>query len=305
MTSGIADIGGDPYTRLYRLRPHVTMNGTDIPLEWYGPFSKDTTLYDSQITVLVPGFRDAIDDNGEVCTASTSGGLDSGAGVVLLAPNGTQTVFTLTEEPDTVPPVILENDERVVKNGLTLRRSTDYVMNYEKGSIIFAVAPEQTDELDITYTVVRYTNRRLSRALAISIDSLAGYRLNGYSTAYDNNLIAVNGTIGLGGLPAILYVMGLKILNRAAIRKKSDEARAYKSGSFSYDSAPGRIVDGMGAQDALDDAQIQSRVNKYIQTATAPLYRTEMLSWFDFSGNMPILTGIAQGLFMAGYNSYL
>jgi hypothetical protein len=303
-TSSIGDPGGDPTTRLYRVRPYLTMNGSAVPFQWYSPFSAESPLYDSQITTLVAGFRTSIDDEGTVCVASTEPGLDDG-GTVLLAPDGVTTTFSLTDEPDTTAPIILENDEQVIKNGKRLLRSTDYTMDYERGRIIFATAPEQTDSIEVTYRQVRYTNRKLSRALGIAIDSLSGYQLSGYGTSLDNNLTVVNGSIGNDGLRPILYHIGLKILNRAAIRKKSDEARAYKSGSFSYDSAPGRIVDGMGAQDALDDASIQAQVSKYITTVTVPLVRTEMLSWFDYSGNFPVLTGISLGLYYAGYSAYL
>jgi len=303
--SNIGDPTGDATLRLYRVRPNVVINSTPVALRWFGPFSATTTLFDPIITVLLPAFRDALGDYGEQATASTNTDLDTGAGVALLQPDGSKTVFNLGEAPDATPPVILESSVKVVQQGLTKAIATDYIVDWDNGTIIFAAPPAADDVIDITYTEVRYSNRMLNSALQVAIDSLATYKINGYSVSDDNNVKLVSGALTNSGLKPIVFAIGLKILNRAAIRKKSDEARAYKSDTFSYDTAPGRIIDGMSTQSVADFSEIRSMANKYIQTATSPTVRSEFDSWFDMSGRLPIFGPTGWALTYAGYAYYL
>ncbi len=301
-TSNIYDSAGSQNLRLYRVQPVVSVvttagGTTSIPLSWYDPFSvaqsapgvfvKTALLYDPQITQMLPQFRDFIGDNGVAQTASTSIGLDTGAGSGLLIANGSQTIFNLADMPDAVPVTVLEYSVSVQKNNLTLLLNTDYYVDYEAGQITFATAPLSTDTLNIFYTEVNYTNRTLNAAMANAVQRLASLGVNGFGVKYDNNVSLMQAPVTNQGLWYIIFLSAQTIINQAVIWAKAKGARAYKTADFSMDTAPTRILDGMSKQALVDDGNIKDAVDKYIRTATQPIVWGDFDSFLDTAGLLP------------------
>lgn len=293
--SNIIDAAGDQNLRLYRAAPIVTINATNVTFPFYDPFSVSMSdpgvfssqLYDPQITGMLPMFRRFIGDDGVDQVSSTVINLDSGAGSGLLQPDGTTTIFNLADVPDAIPAIVLEGSVSVVKNGKTLLRNTDYYVKYEAGQVIFATAPIATDAITITYKEVRYTNRVLNSALSNAVERLAGLGINGYGITYDNNVILATSSIGDTGLRYIVFLAAQKILNQAVIWAKAQAARAYKTGDFSMDTAPGRILDGMSNQAKIDFSELKDAVDKFVRTSTHGVSYGEYDSYFSLGGLLP------------------
>ncbi len=293
--SNILDSSGTQNMRLYRAAPTISVNGTDYTFPYYEPFSVamsdpgvyEHRLYDPQITAMLPSFRRFIGDDGVVQTSSTVINLDSGAGSGLLQPDGSTTVFNLADIPDTIPAVVLEGSVTVSKDNITLVNNTDYYVDYNAGQVIFATAPLSTDSLTITYREVTYTNKILNAALANAIERLAGLGINGYGTSFDNNVILSTAPIGNDGLRFIIFLTAQKILNQAVIWAKAREARAYKTGDFSMDSAPTRILDGMSKQATSDFTELKDAADKYIRTATSSFSFGEFDAFLSIGGMWP------------------
>jgi len=307
--SGIYDATGSGL-RLYQASPTVFVNSQAYTLPFFDCFSVaqpapsfySYNLFDAQITNLIGPFRDFIGDYGDFETSSTNINVDTGSGVGLLQPDGLTAVYSLGAIPDAEPPILLEYSVQVVKNGLTLQLNLDYTVEYDKGELTFAVAPLATDVVNISYRQVKYTNRMLNSAIQVSIDMLSQFNINGYGIADDLNVKTVVGLIGNNGLRPIIFAIGQKVLNRATIRIKSEEARAYKTDNFSIDTAPGRLIDGMSTQSVADFAEIKSMATAYIKTATKPMVRDAYDSFFDFSGIMPQLNWIIASFYAAGWS---
>ena len=309
--SNIFDPGGSDNLRVYRAQPTIFVNGNTFTLPYSETFMVEqrmpgfykTNLFDAQISNLLGPFRDFIGDYGTSEMSSTDINLDTGSGVGLIQPDGVTTTYSFAVIPDAEPPTILEYSVEVVKNNLSLLLNTDYVVSYEKGTIQFATAPQPTDTLTMTYKECKYTNRMLCSALQVAIDQLAEYNINGYGISDDNNVKIVNGVIGNNGLRPIIFALGQKILNRATIRIKSEQARAYKTDNFSIDTAPGRLIDGMSSQSIADFAEIRTMANQYIKTATSPMVRDAYDSFFDPSGLLPGFSVLVAGYYGVGYGS--
>jgi len=307
--SNIFDPLGTPL-RLYQAAPTVYASGNAYTLPFFESFSVaqpapnffSYNLYDAQITNLLGAFRDFIGDYGDYETSSTSINADTGSGIGLIQPDGIVTVYNLGSIPDAQPPILLEYSVHIVKNGLTLLLNSDYIVEYDKGSVTFAVPPYPTDTINISYREVKYTNRMLDSALQVSIDTLSQFNINGYGIMPDNNVLTVVGVIGNNGLRPIIFTIAQKILNRATIRVKSEQARAYKSDNFSIDTAPGRLIDGMSTQSVADFAEIKSMATAYIKTATVPMVRDAYDSFFDASGILPELNWLVAGYYGAGWS---
>lgn len=293
--SNILDTAGSQNLRLYRAAPTIAVNGTNYTFPYYEPFAVGMSepgvyqnkLYDPQITAMLPAFRKFVGDDGAVQTASTLINLDSGAGSGLLQPDGSTTTFNLADIPDTVPAIVLEGSVTVVKNSLTLVNNTDYYVNYDAGQVVFVTAPAANDTITITYTEVAYTNRVLNAALSNAIERLAGLGINGYGISYDNNVVLSTSTLNNNGLRFIIFLTAQKILNQAVIWAKARAARAYKTGDFSMDSAPSRILDGMSKQSDSDFLELKAAVNNYIKTNTFSFSFGEFDSFMAISGLFP------------------
>lgn len=307
--SNIPDAGGDPTLRLYRAQPTILIGATPVALQWYEPFTLKQAgtnnfvqpLYDPQITNMLGSFRDFIGDYGARTTCSTNINIDSGAGVGLLMPDGARTTFGLAEIPDATPPIVQEYSVTVTQNNVDLLLNTDFTINYDRGEITFAVAPLSTAKIDIAFTEVKYTNRMLNSALQVAVSTLASFHINGYLVLNDNNVRILSSVIPEDGLKPIIYAIALKILNRAMIREKSDKARAYKVDSYSIDTVPGRVLDGMSKQSDVDFQEIRTMCNQYIKTATKPMVRDAYAAFFDASGLLPSFNVIVNAYYAAGY----
>lgn len=311
--SNIIDPTGDPNLRLYRVQPVVKINNTSVPLQWYDPvsvaqsdiggfFVYNRRLYDPLLTYMLLEFRDFIGDYGVDQTAATSDALDTGAGVGLLQFDGQQKLFYLADIPDATNAIVLQGSINVVKNDVTLIRNTDYVINYEAGSILFAVAPAVDDTCYIQFREAKYSNRMLLAALDNAISSLSHFAIGGYGLKDDNNVRLMLANIPNDGLAQIIYSLAFVILNRAMIRIKSEDARAYKQADFSMDTAPGRIVDAMSKVATDDLNELRFKANNYIRTATSPIVRTLSDGFFDTSNLLPIwpfLMGAGWGWYLA------
>lgn len=303
--SDIIDSTGDQNLRVYRAAPTISVNGTSYTFPYYEPFSVamsepgvyTRTLFDPQITQMLPMFRKFIGDEGVQQVSSTVINLDSGAGSGLLQPDGSTTIFNLADVPDAIPAIVLEASVKVVQNGKTLANNTDYYVIYDAGQVIFATAPLSTDSITITFTEVRYTNRVLNAALTNALERLAPLGINGYGVTYDNNVCLSASAIGDTGLRFIIFLAAQKILNQAVIWAKAAAARAYKTGDFSMDTAPTRILDGMSKQAASDFTELKDAVDKYIRTATSSFSYGEFDSFLQISGLLPSW----QMLWIAGF----
>jgi hypothetical protein len=307
--SNIPDVTGNPMLRLYRAQPTILVGATPVTLQWYDPFTAKQEgnlnylqpLFDPQITGMLNDFRSYIGDYGTPTAASTNINIDSGAGIGLLLPDGVRTTFSLAEIPDSHPPVVKEYSVTVTKNAIDLLLNTDFTMDYQRGMITFVTAPLASDSIDIRFDEVSYTNLWLNSAISGGINSLASFRINGYGIASDNNVKTVVGIIQNDGLKNIIFALALKILNRALIRVKSEQARAYKVDTYSIDTVPGRILDGMSKQSADDFSEIKVMANQYIKTATQPMVRDAYASFFDPSGLLPSFNIIVNAYYASGY----
>lgn len=296
--SNIIDNVGDWNLRLYRVQPIVSLNGTNVTMPWYDPFTANAVdvggslkyeqaLYDPLITIMLQEFRDFIGDYGNPQITATSDNLDTGAGSGLLQFDGTTTLFHLADVPDAKSAVVLEGTANVVKNGKTLVRNADYIVDYGAGTVQFATPPAAADTCYIPYREAKYSNRMLLGALDTAICRLSNLGINGYSVVDDNNVRKMQSMIPDNGLKPIIFSLALVILNRSMIRDKAENARAYKQDGFSMDTAPGRIVDGMSKVSTDDLTELRFMANNYIRSATFPIVRTISDGYFDVSGMFP------------------
>jgi hypothetical protein len=307
--SDIIDPIGNQNLRLYRAAPIVSINGTSVAFPFYEPFSVamsdpgvfESRLFDPQITVLLPSFRAFVGDEGVQQVCSTQINLDSGAGQGLLQPDGATTTFNLADVPDAIPAVVLEGSVKVIQNAKTLLLNTDYYVVYDAGQVAFKTAPAASDVITITYKEVTYTNRVLNGALANAIERLPGLGVNGYGTTFDNNVCLVTNTIGDTGLRYIIFLAAQKIINQAVIWAKAQAARAYKTGDFSMDTAPGRILDGMSKQASSDFLELKDAVDKYVRTTTHGVSYGDFDSFLSIQGLLPTWSVLFTANAYAGY----
>ncbi len=293
--SNILDSSGTQNLRLYRAAPTIVVNGTDYTFPFYEPFSVamsdpgvyKTALYDPQITSLLPQFRKFVGDDGIQQVSSTLINLDSGAGSGLLQPDGSTTSFFLADVPDAIPAIVLEGSVSVVKNGLTLSLNTDYYVIYDAGQVVFATAPLSSDTISIAFTEVRYTNRVLNAAMTNAVDRLAALGVNGYGISYDNNVCLSSSSLTTPGLRYIVFLTAQKILDQAIIWAKAAASRAYKTGDFSMDTAPTRILDGMSKQSSSDFIELKDAVDSFIRVNTNSMSYGEYDSFLSLGGMLP------------------
>jgi hypothetical protein len=306
--SNIVDSGGSQNLRLYRVAPTITVNGSPYTLPYYQPFSVamvepgqyEVNLYDPQITTMLPAFRAYIGDNGIAQTSSTEINLDSGAGTGLLQPDGSTTVFNLSDIPDASPAIVLENSVTVVLNGATKVLGTDYWVRWDCGQIVFATAPAADAAIAISYTEVQYTNRMLNAALANAVDRVGTVGISGYGLSYDNNVCLLNAPLGNTGLRSIIFMLAAKILNGAKIWLKAQQAREYKSGDFSMNTMPARFLEGMGGQFKLDTEDVKSAVYKYNRANTHSVSYAEFDSFLNTNGLLPAWSAV----WLWGYSGF-
>lgn len=303
--SNIIDAAGDQNLRLYRAAPTILVNGTSYTFPYYEPFSVSmsdpgvykNSLFDPQITQMLPMFRKFVGDDGVQQVSSTVINLDSGAGSGLLQPDGSTTIFNLADVPDAVPAIVLEGSVKVVQNGKTLALNTDYYVRYDAGQVIFATAPLAADTITINFTEVRYTNRVLNAALTNAIERLAGLGINGYGITYDNNVCLSTSPIADNGLRFIVFLAAQKVLNQAIIWAKAAASRAYKTGDFQMDTAPSRILDGMSNQAQVDFTELKDATDKYIRVSTSSFSFGEYDSFLAITGLFPSW----QAMWIAGF----
>lgn len=303
--SDILDTAGDQNLRLYRAAPTISVNGSSYTFPYYEPFSVamsdpgvyKNSLFDPQITQMLPMFRKFVGDDGVQQVSSTAINLDSGAGSGLLQPDGSTTIFNLADVPDAVPAIVLEGSVKVVQNGKTKLLNTDYYVRYDAGQVIFATAPLAADTITINFTEVRYTNRVLNAALTNAIERLAGLGINGYGITYDNNVCLTTSAISDTGLRFIIFLAAQKVLNQAIIWAKAAASRAYKTGDFQMDTAPSRILDGMSNQAQVDFTELKDATDKYVRTATFSFSHGEFDDFLQITGLWPSW----QMLWIAGF----
>jgi hypothetical protein len=244
-------------------------------------------LYDPQITALLPPFREFVGDVGIQQTASTQINLDSGAGSGLLQPDGTTTIFNLADVPDSIPAIVLEGSVKVVKNGVTLLLGTDYYVMWNSGQVIFATAPASSDALTITYKEVQYTNRVLNAALSNAIERTGSIGISGYGVSYDNNVCVLTTSLGDTGIRYIIFYLAQKVLNHALIWAKAAASRSYKTGDFSMDTTPDRVLAGMTQQTQVEFGEIQAAVYKFNRANTHSFSYGDYDSFFNINGLLP------------------
>lgn len=297
--SNIVDSSGDQNLRVYRIQPVVSINNSNVPLQWYDPMDVSTEdtyglfiyrskQYDPLLSLMLMQFRDFIGDVGVDQVSATSEDYDTGAGVGLLQFDGSRTRFYLADIPDATNAILLQGSVHVIVNGVELQRNVDYVVYYEAGAVEFKTAPTEGTDCQIYFREAEYSNRVLLGAIDNAIGSLSHFGISGYNVTSDNNVRRLNAGIPNDGLPEIIFALAEVIMNRAQIRIKSENARAYKQNDFSMDTAPGRIVDAM-AKVATDDLnELRFKTNNYIRVATSPLIHSLADGFFDTSNFLPL-----------------
>jgi hypothetical protein len=299
--------------RMYRAAPTINVPIVgNVVLQYYDAFSVyqpaaqyyTQHLYDAQITGMLPDFRAYIGDYGQTGSASTNVNVDTGAGIGLLVMDGVTTQYGVADIPDTDPPIIEPYSVQIIKNNLDLIFNTDFAIYGTQGFVLFATPPATSDIVTINYTEIRYSNSQLCSALASAIDMLANFNVNGFGMTNDNNVQLVSGTLSASGLRQLIMAMAYKILIKAMIRQKADQARSYKTQDFSIDTAPTRVLDAAVAFSAADYQELRGMANAYIKTATIPTVRDTYAAFFDSSGTLPVYNLLVGGFYGQGYQAW-
>jgi hypothetical protein len=283
----IYDPSGDTWD-LYRVQPIVALpSGPNVSLEFSRPFTKDTKLYDGQISSVIDHFRRSyLNDYPIPGTDATNVFESTGLGAAPFLTNGATSRFYLSFIPNTEP-VKFRPETTLVYAGSPvspLVPYSDFYPNGNRGFIDFKNVPSTDSYLKVEYEAVTYSDDEVRAMLVNAVSSLQKYGISDYQVGTSWNLSYLINPLPNRDLADIICEIAQHTLLSGQIFSSFQNAEAWKDGSIQYTADPSRSIQAGTVWHTDQEDKIKRHCNTWIQENRTYFARGEWDSFFDNSG---------------------
>lgn len=283
----INDASGTPWD-LYRVQPIVKLaTGPQIALDFSRPFSKDTPLYDTQVSGLIDYFRRSfLNDPPVPGTDSTNVFESTGLGAAPFSTDGSTKRFYLSFIPN-ADPVKFKPEKTLVYAGspeVPLAPYSDFYPNGEKGFIDFNTNPTNLSYLRVEYESVQYTDDEIRNMLVNAVSALQSYGIDDFEVGTSWNLSYLKTPLPNRDIGELLCEIAQHNLLSGTIMSSFTNAEAWKDGNISYTADPSRSIQAGTAWHVDLADKIKRHANTWIQNHRIYFAYGEYDSFFNEAG---------------------